>query len=102
LRPRGLNPLRKYLDKLDAEASSSSASKASKRLMDDLYMRKTFYRAKECEVKHPKLGLARKIVSEQLKESPNSRVIVFTNYRDTAEIVVNALAGVPGIVLSAL
>ncbi|PAV10773.1 Hef nuclease [Methanosarcina spelaei] len=95
---QGLGPLRKYLEKLDAEASSSSASKASKRLMDDLYMRKTLYRVKECEVEHPKLELARKLVFEQLKGSPDSRVIVFTNYRDTAEIVVNALSGVPGIV----
>lgn len=95
---QGLEPLRKYLEKLDAEASSNSASKASKRLMDDLYMRKTLYRAKECEIEHPKLELARKLVSEQLKGSPDSRVIVFTNYRDTAEIVVNALSEVPGIV----
>lgn len=94
---QGLEPLRKYLEKLDAEASSSSASKASKRLMDDLYMRKALYRVKECEVEHPKLELARKLVSEQLKGSPDSRVIVFTNYRDTAEIVVNALSEVPGI-----
>lgn len=95
---QGLEPLRKYLEKLDAEASSSSASKASRRLMDDLYMRKALYKVKECEVEHPKLELARRIVSEQLKGSPESRVIVFTNYRDTAEIVVNALSTVPGIV----
>jgi Fanconi anemia group M protein len=95
---QGLETLRKYLEKLDAEASSNSASKAAKRLMDDLYMRKALYRVKECEVEHPKLELARKVVSEQLKGSPDSKVIVFTNYRDTAEIVANALSGVPGIV----
>ncbi len=95
---QGLETLRKYLEKLDAEASSSSASKASKRLMDDLYMRKALYRAKECDVEHPKLGLARKIVSEQLAENPDSRVIVFTNYRDTAEIVANALSEASGVV----
>ncbi|WP_048178896.1 DEAD/DEAH box helicase [Methanosarcina siciliae] len=95
---QGIETLRKYLEKLDAEASSKSASKASKRLMDDLYMRKALHRVKECDVEHPKLGLARKIVSEQLKENPDSRVIVFTNYRDTAEIVVNALSGVSGII----
>lgn len=95
---QGLEPLRKYLEKLDAEASSNSASKASKRLMDDLYMRKALYRVKECEVEHPKLELARKLVSKQLKGSPDSRVIVFTNYRDTAEIVVNALSEIPEIV----
>jgi ERCC4-related helicase/ERCC4-type nuclease len=95
---QGLETLRKYLEKLDSEASSSSASKAAKRLMDDLYMRKAFYRVKECTAEHPKLGLARKIVSKQLKENPNSRVIVFTNYRDTAEIMANALSEAPGVV----
>jgi Fanconi anemia group M protein len=95
---QGLETLRKYLEKLDAEASSKSSSKAAKRLMDDLYMRKALYRVKECDVEHPKLELARKIVSEQLKENPDSRVIVFTNYRDTAEIVANALSDVSGLI----
>ncbi len=95
---QGLEPLRKYLEKLDAEASSKSATKAAKRLMDDLYMRKALYRVKECEVEHPKLEFVRKIVSEQLKRSPDSRVIVFANYRDTAEIVANALSDVPGVI----
>ena len=95
---QGLETLRKYLEKLEAEASSSSSSKAAKRLMDDLYMRKALYRVKECEVEHPKLALARKIVSAQLEENPDSRVIVFTNYRDTAEIVANALSEAPGVI----
>ncbi|KKG17287.1 Hef nuclease [Methanosarcina sp. 2.H.T.1A.6] len=94
---QGLETLKKYLEKLEAEASSSSSSKAAKRLMDDLYMRKALYRVKECDVEHPKLALARKIVSEQLEENPDSRVIVFTNYRDTAEIVANALSEAPGV-----
>ena len=95
---QGIETLRKYMEKLDAEASSKSASKAAKRLMDDLYIRKAFYRVKECDVEHPKLELARKIVSKQLEENPDSRVIVFTNYRDTAEIVANALSGAPGAI----
>ncbi len=94
---QGLEALRKYLEKLDAEASSSSSSKAAKRLMDDLYMRKTLYRAKECDVEHPKLELTRRIVCEQLEGNPDSRVIVFTNYRDSAEMVANALSEVSGI-----
>lgn len=95
---QGIEALRKYLEKLDAEASSSNASKAAKRLMDDLYMRKTLHRAKECDVEHPKLGLARKIVREQLEGNPGSRAIVFTNYRDSAEMVVNALSEVSGVI----
>ncbi|WP_410508317.1 DEAD/DEAH box helicase [Methanosarcina hadiensis] len=95
---QGIEALRKYLEKLDAEASSSNASKAAKRLMDDLYMRKTLYRVKECDVEHPKLEVTRKIVCEQLEGNPDSRVIVFTNYRDSAEMVTNALSEVSGII----
>jgi Fanconi anemia group M protein len=95
---QGLETLRKYLEKLDAEASSSNATKAAKRLMDDFYMRKALYRVKECDVEHPKIEHVRRILFEQLKRSPDSRTIVFTNYRDTAEIVVNALSEVLGIV----
>ncbi len=95
---QGAETLKKYLEKLDAEASSSSATKAAKRLMDDFYMRKALYRVKECDVEHPKLEHTRRILSEQLERSPDSRTIVFTNYRDTAEIVVNALSEVLGIV----
>ena len=94
---QGIETLRKYLEKQDAEASSNSASKAAKRLMDDLYMRKALHKVKECDVEHPKLELARRIVSEQLKENPDSRAIVFTNYRDTAEIVTKALSQVHGV-----
>lgn len=94
---QGIEALRKYLEKLDAEASSSGSSKAAKRLMDDLYMRKTLYRVKECDVEHPKLELTRRIVCEQLEGNPDSRVIVFTNYRDSAEMVANALSEVSGI-----
>lgn len=95
---QGIEALRKYLEKLDAEASSTGASKAAKRLMDDLYMRKTLYRVKECDVEHPKLEVARKIVCEQLEGNSDSRVIVFTNYRDSAEMVTNALSEVSGII----
>jgi Fanconi anemia group M protein len=95
---QGLETLRKYLEKLDAEASSSKATKAAKRLMDDFYMRKAFYRVKECDIEHPKLEHTRRILFEQLERSPDSRTIVFTNYRDTAEMVVNALSEVLGIV----
>ncbi len=95
---QGLETLRKYLEKLNVEASSSSASKAAKRLMDDFYMRKALYRARESDVEHPKLEHVRRILAEQLEKSPDSRTIVFTNYRDTAEIVVNALSEVFGII----
>lgn len=96
---QGVLALQKYLEKLGQEAFAKGGTKAAKRLMEDLYMRKALHMLKENmgEVEHPKLGLAQKIVSGQLEGSPESRVIVFTNYRDTAEMVTDALSEVPGL-----
>jgi Fanconi anemia group M protein len=40
---------------------------------------------------HPKLGALKDVVAQQLARKPDSRIIVFTNYRDTAEVVKNTL-----------
>ncbi|MEA1984325.1 MAG: DEAD/DEAH box helicase [Euryarchaeota archaeon] len=94
---QGLDALTKYIDRLENEAYSRSASKASKRLADDLYMRQLSHRIKECSMEHPKLDIVRQIVSEELERNSDSRVIVFTNYRDTAEVVTTTLSEVVGL-----
>ncbi|WP_321430144.1 DEAD/DEAH box helicase [uncultured Methanolobus sp.] len=94
---QGLEALRMYIERLDNEAGSKSGSKASKRLVEDLYIRQVVYRLKDCDIEHPKLEYVKKIVSDELENKPHSRVIVFANYRDTAEMLTKALADVEGI-----
>jgi Fanconi anemia group M protein len=88
---QGPEALAKYFDRLEHEASSRSGSKASRRLMDDVNMRHAIYSLKEMDISHPKLEAVKEIVSDQLLQNPESRVIVFTNYRDTSELVTNRL-----------
>ncbi|MFP4654995.1 MAG: DEAD/DEAH box helicase [Methanohalobium sp.] len=97
LETQGVDALSKYYDRLDREAGLKSGSKASKRLAEDLYMRQVSHRLKDCYSEHPKLEMTRNIVSEQLRENPDSRVIVFTNYRDTAEMLANLLSELDGV-----
>ena len=96
---QGVLALKNYLEKLEHEACARSGTKAARRLMEDLYMRKALHRLKELEneIEHPKLRLTQKIVSKQLEKSPESRVIIFTNYRDTAELVTSTISKIPGI-----
>lgn len=94
---QGIESLSKYADRLENEATSKSGSKAAKRLSEDLYMRQFYHRIKECSTEHPKLAVVSDIVSKELKDKPDSRVIVFTNYRDTSEMVTNALSEMEGI-----
>jgi len=46
---------------------------------------------------NPKTEKVKEIVTEQLREKPGSRIIVFTNFRDTAEFVSRELAAVEGV-----
>ncbi len=94
---QGLESLRMYMERLENEAYSKSGSKASKRLAEDLYIRQVARRVKDCDLEHPKLEHVKKIVLEELGGKPHSRVIVFANYRDTAEMITNALSEIEGI-----
>ena len=94
---QGPDALAKYFERLEHEANSKSGSKASRRLMDDVNMRQAMHALKEMEAVHPKLEAVKEIVSDQLKENPDSRVIVFTNYRDTSELVTNSLEEIENV-----
>lgn len=48
-------------------------------------------------VEHPKIGELRRIVSGQVRSNPNSRLLVFTQYRDTASHLVEELNKVEGV-----
>ncbi len=94
---QGASALEKYFERLENEAMSKSGSKAAKRLMDDLSMRQAVHHLGGCDGNNPKLNVIKELVAKQVLENPQSRVIVFTNYRDTAELVTNSLREVPGI-----
>lgn len=94
---QGASALSRYFERLENEARSKSGSKAAKRLMEDLSMRQAVHHLAGCDGNNPKLNIVKELVAKQVLEAPQSRVIVFTNYRDTAELVANALKEVPGI-----
>ncbi len=94
---QGPEALAKYFERLEHEAGSKSGSKASRRLVEDVHMRQAMYALKEMDVTHPKLEIVKDIVSGQLRNNPDSRVIIFTNYRDMSELVTQNLEGVDNV-----
>ena len=90
LETQGLTALRAYLKKLRED----KRAKSSRELMDDPRMRKVIYllvQAKESGIDHPKMEKLKELVREQLGRKPNSKIIVFTNYRDTGRKIVEEL-----------
>ncbi len=88
---QGLDALRHYLRKIVIEAKSRGGSRASKSIVMDERFRKAVMKALKCEIDHPKLEKLKEVVRDQLNAKPDSRIIVFTNFRDTAEVIAREL-----------
>ncbi|MEM3243871.1 MAG: helicase-related protein [Conexivisphaerales archaeon] len=89
---QGAHTLREFMNRADEEKSRSHAMLAADpeyqhlRSIVDLISQE-----------HPKLDRLKKLVSDQLAVNPSSRMLVFTQYRDTASHIVEELKGVPGV-----
>ncbi len=88
---QGVIPTRKYFARLVKEAQSKKGSKAARSLVADDRIKAAVELSNRLDEIHPKLEALKNVVLQQLALKPESRIIVFTNYRDTAEIVRNTL-----------
>ncbi|MDH7593562.1 MAG: DEAD/DEAH box helicase [Methanomicrobiales archaeon] len=89
---QGSVALKRYLEKLAQDGAAAKGSKASRRLAADPRFRHLLQKAKVwTEEHHPKLGIAVSLVKAQLAAYPESRCIVFATYRDTVQLLTEAL-----------
>jgi len=88
---QGIVPTRKYFERLTREAQSKKGSKAARSLVADDHVKAAMTLSNRLDEMHPKLDALKDVVAQQLARKPDSRIIVFTNYRDTAELVKNTL-----------
>ena len=87
---QGMDALKKYLKRLFKEAKSRG-SKAAKSLFEDPIFRESLIKAIKTNTDHPKISKLKEILKEQFEKNEDSRVIVFTNFRDTADKLVKEL-----------
>jgi Fanconi anemia group M protein len=90
---QGTYPLIEYLDQLEKQAVSSN-TKAVKNLVKDINFRSAVILAKstyEKKINHPKLDALKQIVSNELGENKNAKIIIFTQFRDTASKIKETL-----------
>lgn len=89
---QGVAALASYFDRL-----AHDESKAAKAILEDPRGVEALRLVGESRVDHPKLRQVAILLRQQLKEKPDARVLVFTNYRDTAETLVEQLKAVEGV-----
>lgn len=93
---QGKGALQNYLDKLSKEGGEKDGSKASRDLVKDARFQQARTLLYGMERDHPKLEKMVPILKQQFLKKPDSRVIVFTHYRDTCELMTQTLEKVEG------
>ncbi|HYM40452.1 MAG TPA: DEAD/DEAH box helicase [Thermoplasmata archaeon] len=90
---QGIGSLRSYFDRMAADAKS----RADTQFIKHAKVQEAVKIARETSAEHPKLKKTAWIVRDQFMAKPDSKVIVFTHYRETADTVTRELAKLPGI-----
>lgn len=93
---QGMTPLRIYLEKLEAEASAEKGGRSSREIVNRPEYIGVRNAMAASNVEHPKVSRVMSIVSRTLSANPGSKVIVFTQYRDTCDMLASKLSSVPG------
>jgi ERCC4-related helicase len=96
LQTQGVNALKNYFQRMGKEAVSKDSSKASRTIMSDSNIIEAVAYVKSLNIEHPKLREVVKIVEQQLAVKNDSKIIIFTHYRDTSAHVVKLLESVEG------
>lgn len=89
---QGSTVLRSYLERLRSEGMEGRGSRASIRLAGDPRFRDLLLDSGRWEGElHPKLPATESVVQDQVQRDPGSRIIVFTTYRDSVELITTNL-----------
>ena len=86
---QGAPPLLRYLQKMREKSDKGKA--ISSLVRDPKWLKMEEEAAGIASIPHPKVSVMLDVVKHQLLKKPDSRVIVFTQYRDTIEDIVKAL-----------
>ncbi len=100
LETQGIQALNEYWEKMLHAQKQSGAPKALGLIFNHPNVQKALQltqKLSEDEIEHPKIAELKQILIRQLKEHPDSRVLVFNHYRDSVTHVTKAINQIEGI-----
>ena len=92
LESQGPSTLRSFVEKMESDGKRSTVS-----IVTEEGYRVIKHLLESGTVEHPKVGELISLVDEQLRKNKEPRILVFTQYRDTASHLVEALNKLEGV-----
>ncbi len=89
---QGMSVLRNYLSALNEEAEAEKPSKADRELVSRPDYQEIWNLVRDSKVEHPKISRILSLVSQMLANDPKCKIIVFTQYRESCEIISRKLS----------
>ncbi len=99
LETQGVNSLHRYLSDMFKKAEKGNV-RSTKILVNDLNLKAAYLKVielKEKGIEHPKLEELKNIVEEATEKKRETKIIVFTQFRDSATKIKETLQGIPHI-----
>ena len=93
---QGMSSLRTYLQKINSDGADQKGSKAARELTSRTEYKNIWHIVSTSNVEHPKISKVMSIVSQVLSSGESTKVIVFTQYRESCEVLAGKLSLVPG------
>jgi len=97
LETQGLGTLLSFLEKVDKQGETKRSYKTI--ISDPHYLELKRLLDRNKSLDHPKIPVMKTLIQNQFRETPNSKVLVFTQYRDTASHLVERLRDIDGLVI---
>ena len=93
LKTQGVRSARSYLDRADEQRRDGERS--TSRFLKKQVIHNFRQSVKDMDECHPKSGLVRQLVEEHLEQHPDERILIFSEYRDTVDHLVEDLNQIP-------
>ena len=91
---QGVNAFRNFFQRMGKESIFKKSSKASRNIISDTNILESIAYAKSLNIEHPKIQETIKIIEDQLENKPDSKIIIFTHYRDTSSYISKLLENI--------
>ena len=95
LETQGIHTLLSFLQKVEEQSEEKKSYKVI--ISDPQYTQLKRLLEQNLKVEHPKMPLLGRMVEDQIKQHPNSKILIFTQYRDTASHLAERLRANSGL-----
>ncbi len=94
LESESISALNDYLKSIWSQ-SATTKTKAVKIIVQNFHMRAAYHLTQDCiekNIEHPKISALKKIIENQLSKNPDSKILIFTEYRSNVEKIIQELS----------